>query len=312
MHNLRKITRLAAAGLALALLCCLFAGGCDNKKEEAAASSTPEFPVTAGGVTLEEAPGRVVCLAPAIYEALEELGATASLVGVGAGIDAGGLPALGSPALPDVEAIIGLSPDLILTSAQPDSTDADSLALQEIPVAVIPSPLRYGELEDYYQQISVLISGSQTGAANAARTAERLGTEAGAAAGAAAGKTPVKTALLLGEGLCAGGDTWAGDLLELAGGSNALAGTEGYAYTTDTLTAAAPEAILCPAGMAASLLADESLAGIPALQAGRVYEIDTALLERPGASLAAAVEAMAKALYPADAGTSSSAPETVE
>ena len=65
--------RLCAGLLALCLAAACV--GCGNKDQDEAVSNE-DFPVTEGGATVKGAPQRIVCLSPAIYEALEALGAT--------------------------------------------------------------------------------------------------------------------------------------------------------------------------------------------------------------------------------------------
>lgn len=287
---------LLAVCLCLTLIPSLAA--CDHKKQDDV-SDGEEYPVTAGGVTLEKAPQRIVCLTPSIYAALDAMGATAAVVGVGSGVDAGGdLPRVGSAALPDVKAIAALSPDLVLTSGALDTADAQSLALQEIPVAVIPAVQRYAELEGYYGQIGQLVSGQKTGAANAAGTAARVQEKVQAVADKVKGQPPVKACLLLGSKTAAGAETFIGDLLALAGGQNAAGTLENYHFSDEALADAAPEVIFCPSTLVTTITAGSVFAGIPAVQSGRVYALEPYLLELPGDDLDQAVEAMARLLYP--------------
>lgn len=286
---------LLAFSLCLGLIPSLAA--CDNKKQEEAAAGE-EYPVTQGGVTLEKAPQRIICLAPAVYAALDAMGATAAVVGVGSGVDAADLPRVGSAVLPDVKAIAALSPDLVLTSGAPDADDARSLALQEIPVAVIPAAERYADLEDYYRQIAQLVSGRKTGEANAVRTAARVQERVQAVADKVKGRPPMKACLLLGSQTAAGTGTFAGDLLELAGGENAAGMLENYQFSNEALAAAAPAVIFCPSTLLSTITSGSLYAGIPAVQSGRVYALEPYLLEMPGDNLGEAVEAMAAILYP--------------
>ncbi len=292
---IRRVWRgLLAFALSLTLA---LPAACDHKKQQTPAGE--EYPVTAGGVTLEKAPQRIVCLAPSHYAALDAMGATSAVVGVGSGADAGeDTPRVGSAALPDVQAIVALSPDLVLTSGALDPADAQSLALQEIPVAVIPAAARYDGLEAYYSQIAQLVSGRKTGEANAARTAAGIREKAQAVADKVKGQPRVRACLLLGSQTAAGTETFAGDLLELAGGENAAGKLEAYQFSNEALAAAAPEVIFCPSTLLSTITSGSLFAGIPAVQNGRVYALEPYLLETPGDELDKAVQAMASRLYP--------------
>lgn len=292
---IRRVCRgLLALSLSLTLA---LPAACGHKKQEAPTGE--EYPVTVGDVTLNKAPQRIVCLAPAHYAALDAMGATAAVVGVGSGADAGeDIPRVGSAALPDLQAIVALSPDLVLTSGALDPADAQSLALQEIPVCVVPAAARYDGLETYYRQLAQLVSGRKTGEANAARTAAGIRDRVQATADKVKGQPPVKACLLLGSQTAAGSETFAGDLLELAGAENAAGKLEAYRFSNEALAAAAPEVIFCPSALLSTITSGSVFAGIPAVQNGRVYALEPYLLETPGDGLDQAVQAMASRLHP--------------
>lgn len=294
----RSIFRLVSVLLSAALLAVL--AGCDtNETPSTTATSGADFPVTVGGVTIQAAPERMVCLSPSIGEVLEALGSTAALVGVGSGVYAdSSLPRVGTSVLPDVDAIIALSPDLVLTSTAPPADTAQSLSLQGIPVAVIPAAQRYDQLEEYYTQIASLVSGQETGTANASATVSRIKEKIDAIATKAAAEPAVRTCLLLSSETAATSDSLLGDILTLAGGENAAGSATGYVFSLDDLAAAAPDVIICPSTLVSTISSGNIYAGIPAVENGRVYAMESSSLESWGEGLVTVAGAIAQVLHP--------------
>ena len=272
---------------------------CGGKERPADNASSADFPVTAGGITLNAPPERIVCLSPSIGEVLDALDSTAALVGAGVGVSADSeLPQVGTAALPDTEAIIQLSPDLVLTGTALPNEAAEKLALQEIPVALITAPDRYDQLEAFYTQVASLCGGGQTGAANAQRTVENLKSQITQITEAVKTEPAVKTCLLLGSETAATGDSLLGDILTLAGGDNAAGEAVGYAFSQEALIAAAPEVIICPSTLVSTITAGSIYAGIPAVQNGRVYDLDSSLFGMSANfSYQQALEALQPMLY---------------
>ncbi len=128
------------------------------------ASASPEstFPVTAGGVTLLVQPERIVSLSATATEILFEIGAGAQVVAVD---DQSNYPADApttklSGFQPNVEAIAGYAPDLVVVSFDPGGL-VKSLKSLAIPTLVQPAA---ATLRDSYQQIADLgiATGHQT------------------------------------------------------------------------------------------------------------------------------------------------------
>ena len=136
------------------------------KKEE---PPPPEiWPVEAAGVTISKVPKRVVSLSPSMTENLFVLGYGGRVVGISDRCiipDASPeLPDCGTVLNPDIDAIIKLSPDLVISSSDLPSAMTD--ALNEI--GAVSLVIRYGEtLDDImqnYLDICTAFEGEETGA----------------------------------------------------------------------------------------------------------------------------------------------------
>jgi iron complex transport system substrate-binding protein len=150
---------LTAAVVATALLL----GGCGGGSDEAGGAPRPSggaaYPVTAGGVTLEQRPERIVSLAPTATEMLFAIGAGPQVTAVD---DQSTYPADAprsdlSGFKPNAEAIAAKNPDLVVVSDDVEKI-VDQLGKLKIPVLVAPAAKT---LDDSYAQIDQL--GALTG-----------------------------------------------------------------------------------------------------------------------------------------------------
>lgn len=153
---MRKLTLVGAAGLFLltALTAC---GGSDTTTEttvvEITETTVASYPVTVGDLTLEKQPMRIVSLSPTATEMLYAIGAGEQVVAVD---EYSNFPAeavaLGSGLSgyePNVEAIAGLSSDLVIISYDPGGL-VEQLTALSIPVFMAGAPENF---EDVYAQI---------------------------------------------------------------------------------------------------------------------------------------------------------------
>ncbi|MBB4767007.1 iron complex transport system substrate-binding protein [Actinoplanes digitatis] len=164
---------LTAAVAATALLL----GGCAGGTDEPAAtapSGSAAYPVTAGGVTLERRPERIVSLAPTATEMLFAIGAGPQVTAVD---DQSTYPADApkselSGFKPNAEAIAAKNPDLVVLSDDLNKI-VDQLTKLKIPVLLAPAAKT---LDDTYRQIDEL--GALTGNGDeAAALTERMRTQ---------------------------------------------------------------------------------------------------------------------------------------
>ncbi|MEY3258317.1 MAG: hypothetical protein RI954_343, partial [Actinomycetota bacterium] len=123
---MNRSIRVGFAGLFLSLAAVL--GGCsssDSTTDTTAAVEAPQYPVTVGDVTLEAQPMRIVSLSPTATEMLYAIGAGAQVVAVDEYSnypqEAVDLGTKLSGYEPNIEAISGFTPDLVIASYDPGS-----------------------------------------------------------------------------------------------------------------------------------------------------------------------------------------------
>ena len=157
---MRKKSLVGIAGLFLltALTAC---GGSETTTETSVVETettveTPAFPVTVGDLTLEKQPMRIVSLSPTATEMLYAIGAGEQVVAVD---DYSNFPAeavaLGTTLSgyePNVEAIAGFTPDLVLIAYDPGGL-IEQLKALSIPVFIAAAAATF---DDVYAQIEQL------------------------------------------------------------------------------------------------------------------------------------------------------------
>lgn len=252
----------------------------------------------------QEAPRRIVSLAPALTEIVFSLGLGSRVVGVTSYCDwppeATALPKVGGYANPSVEAVIALEPDLVLVSPGPGNREA-AIAIRRsgLRVEVVAAET----LEETYRSIETVAE--VCGEPERGRLLVRSLRERIERVAARARSSPPVRALFCVEVdpiVAAGRGTLPGELLELAGGQNVVREGRYPRLGIEGVIALAPDVILqAPMtegggpGRAASFW--RRWPSVPAVAAGRIYVVEPDLVLRPGPRVADGVEALARLLH---------------
>jgi iron complex transport system substrate-binding protein len=258
-------------------------------------------------------PRRIVSLVPALTEMLFAIGAGPQVVAVSSYDEEPAavktLPRVGALLDPDVERILSLEPDLVVTYGSQDDLHAQ-LRRARIPVF----SYRHGGLAAVAGTIRAL--GVRTGHVEEAEAlSSRIETRLSQLRARTAGRPRPRTLLVFGREpralrniYVSGGQGFLHDMLEAAGGSNVFADVarESVQATTELILARAPEVILemRSGDIATAAEADAEarswtpLAAVPAVRDGRVVVLTGKGLTVPGPRVADQVERMAQALHP--------------
>ena len=262
-------------------------------------------------VSTLQTPKRIVSLVPAVTEMLFAIGAGPQVVAVSTydqdPPEVRGLPRVGALLDPDVERILSIRPDLVITYGS--QTD---LQQQLGRASIAFFDYRHAGLADITTTMRRL--GAVTGHAEQAEAeADRLEQRIQAIRTKAASLPKPRTLLVFGRELGAlrninasGGRGFLHDMLEAAGGVNVFADVarESVQATTELILARAPEVIL-EVRSADILTADEAareaaswapLASVPAVRGKRVVVLTGRGLTVPGPRVADVVQRMADAL----------------
>ena len=255
-----------------------------------------------GAASADPPPQRVVTLAPHLTELACAAGACDRLVGVSAYSDyppqVRGLPQVSDAASVNLEAVLGLKPDLVL--AWDGGTPPETVArLRDLGLRVVPLKVR--GLEDVAEVLrqTGAVLGTEA-AANAAAQAyrERLAALRARWRGAATIRAlyQIETA----PAYSVNHDSPISEAITLCGGINVFAGLPRIAapVSAEAVLAARSEAVLYGGEENAQAMRDywARLAGAPAQRLGNLYPVDASLLGRYGPRLLDGVEQVCAAL----------------
>lgn len=249
-------------------------------------------------------PRRLVSLTCSNTEIVAALGCGDRLVGVDDYSDwpeevVRGLPRVGPDLGVDVEAVARLEPDLVLASLTVPGHERVVEALSDAGLPFIaPSP---ESLADVFEDVRAI--GRRLGVAERAEEVVRgMAARLVPVEPPASGRPAIAVQWWPKPAIVAGGRSWVEQLIELAGGRNALAeDCASRPLEPEELAALDPDAIVLSwCGVEAAKIRpevvreDERLTGTPAVRDGRVSVVPEAFLGRPGPRLVEGYERLCR------------------
>ena len=288
--------------LFLAVIACFVGTG-----SKAAASQSKFVDEVGREVAFAFPPKRIVSLAPNTTEILFSLGLDTEIVGVSTLSNfperAKKKVQVGSYVSPDFERIVSLKPDLLIATGVGNTRDVvDRLDRLGFPTYVIfpknfddilKSIDHLGQVVDREKEAAVIVQGMKK---RRERVVERIKDLHRPRIFLLVGEAPIVT---VGKG------SFADDLIRLAGGEN-VAGQEKQMYPRwgmEEILRRSPEVILVssmnPRGDYQRVLQEWTRwEVIPAVKEGRVYLIDSDLIDRPSPRIIEGLEEIARLLHP--------------
>lgn len=252
-------------------------------------------------------PSRIISLAPNITEVLFAVGAGERIVGVSEYSnyppEAARLPEVGSYIKPNLEAIIALKPDLVIATADGEKrAEIDRLSSLGIPVYII-NPRTIPGVIATVREIGRL-AGREKEAEEKAREME-LAVER--VRSLVSGLPPVKALLVLNTNplITVNGNTFQDQMIRAAGGVN-IAAAEPIRYPTltyEVVVVRAPGVIIMTT-MSPGEDYRSAMAGwlrfttVPAVRSGRVFVVDSDLVDRPSPRMVQGLETLARLFHP--------------
>jgi iron complex transport system substrate-binding protein len=292
---------LAAVTLTFGLTAC---GNTDNSQSTQSDGGYPiEITDSYGDViTLEAEPQRVVSVAPNLTELMYKLDAGDKLVGRSDYCDypeeVSEIESVGSLYTPDIEAIVALEPDVVLVSTHFDEENTKKLEELNIPVITL---YEENNVEGVYDMITTLGTAINRNS-EAASCVEEMQDTIKEVTDAVEGLDSPSVYYVVGFGeygdFTAGGDTFIGGLIELAGGDNIAKDVSGWSITLEEIVEADPSIIVISEDSKDAFMSDDNYADLTAVKEGNVYTIDTNLLDRQGYRNAEGVRALAEIFHP--------------
>jgi iron complex transport system substrate-binding protein len=273
------------------------------------------FAIAGSAAAATNPPRRIVSLAPAVTETLFALGAGDEVVGVSQYCDyppeVAHLPRVGSFLTPNVEAIVGLRPDLIIGPGLSSSRrEVRALGAMGYPTLTIDD----NSLEGIEQ--SIILIGARTGRRQeAASLLATIQAHIESVRARLAGARPRTVVMLVGHQpiVAVGRGTFLDGLLKLAGGDNlADLSDQGWPHLSlEYIIAMRPEVILDGAmGSDASTPSGfwARYPNVPAVRDHRVYGYPQDPILQPGPRVWQSLEILARRIHPEAFTTSSDTP----
>jgi iron complex transport system substrate-binding protein len=306
----RPLSRTIAALVTAALLALPLAG-CATKSAETPApapvKATAAFPVTitddaARAVTIDAEPKRIVSLAPANTEIVYSLGIIDRLVGVTTWDDypaqVKDIAKIGDFTTPNIEAIAGAEPDLILVTGGVQADVLSKLEAVGAKVVVIDPQ----NLEGVFTAIDTVARITGT-AAEGDKVVAGMKADLADVAAKLSGVAPTRTFIEIGWNplFTAGPGTLLDDLLAKAGGTNVVTEKGYVGYSVEQLVTDQPDVYLgtlSSIGDAAALAKRPGYGALSAIKGGRVFSLSDNLVSRPGPRVVEGVREIAAALHP--------------
>jgi iron complex transport system substrate-binding protein len=256
---------------------------------------------------------RIISLVPSVTETLFAIGAGKELVGVDSFAAyppaVKELPKVGALVDPDVEKILSLRPDLVITYGSQTALEAQLARAQ-----IRTYSYRHGGIAAVLDSISSV--GRVSGHAREAEAlVQKIRTQLDALRARVKGRPRPRTLLVidrqpgaLRQVYVSGGVGFLHEMLDAAGGDNVFADSksESVQPSTETLLARAPqvivevraEGLIQPAAISTERNVWSVLAAIPAVRDNRIYLLSGDQLVVPGPRLAQGAEDLARTLHP--------------
>jgi iron complex transport system substrate-binding protein len=253
---------------------------------------------------IDNKPERIVSVAPSITELIYALGKGKTLVGrtdyCNYPKEAETVPSVGELINPNIEKMVELNPDLVIATA--NFSDEIIKKLEELGIRVVI--LYEGiDLEGAYDSIATLgeVIYAEEEASNLILEIQQKVEEVKAKVKDKE-KPKVYYAADFGKNgdYTATGDTFIGQILEIAGGKNIAKGSTGWKYSLEEIIENDPEYILISKyyGMKDSFMDTAGYKELSAVKNNNVIEIDDDILARQGPRLGQAIEELAKIFHP--------------
>ena len=308
---MKKLTKAGIAGFLFALTasiagCGSSASTSDTTIAAEAKLAAPTYPVTVGELTLAAQPMRIISLSPTSTEMLYAIGAGAQVVAVDEysnyPAEAVTLGTMLSGFEPNIEAISGFTPDLVIASYDPGSL-AEQLGSLNIPLFIANAPTNLDSVYEQIEQLGMLVGH----VAEADQLVATMQTEITAAVSAVvAPATPLSYYYELDDTyFSVTSNSFIGQLFNLFGlrniADNAEAVNDYPQLSAEAIVSSNPDIIVladtkCCAQTAETVAARDGWGGLNAVVAGNVAELDDDIASRWGPRIVELIVAIGEAI----------------
>lgn len=311
MKYLKKVSALLLAMMMVfSLAAC---GSSDSAKEEGTTAEVAQqdgqtvYPYDAVdylGTTyiIEKEPQKVVSVSPSMTELIYALGAQDKLVGRSDYCDypeeAVSVESVGSMQTPDVEKIISLEPDLVIVTNMVDEQVVSKLTDVDISVLTVADVQDLSQIYDMVSMVGAALNKNAEAAALVEEGKETITDVEGKVKDLEA--PSVYYVVSYGEygDSIPGGDTFIHGIITAAGGDNIGKDITGWSINLEEIIEKDPDIIIIPSYYDGAFQEADHYKDLTAVKEGRVYVIDTNMIDRQGARTAEAVKTLAEIFHP--------------
>lgn len=273
--------RLAAIVCALAVLCAC--AGCAQIGDiVSGVAAGGEFPVEVSSVTISSRPQKAVVLSSTLADVVLALGCETQLSAVSVDSTQEDFESLTKVDLNDPQSVIDLSPDVVLVTSD-EANVASSLSGAGLTVITIEPATDREDFERLYSQVSTVFAGGGSGYDEGIKTAQDIFTTMDDL-NRVVPKEKIVTACYLYtlDGSAVTGDMFGSTIMSYAGVTNAFKSLSGGVYEFESLRVSNPDVIFCVPGLKSQIEADTRFEKFQAVQNGKVYELDSSMMEWQG------------------------------
>lgn len=299
-----------ALALALSFAAC---GGKDKTQETASAQGEQGkdgqtvYPYEAvdykgNTYTIEKEPERIVCVAPNITELLFALDAQDKLIARSDYCDypteALELESVGALQTPDVEKIISLDPDLVIVTDFIDEQVTEKLSDVGISVLMVSDVENLTQVYDMMAMVGAAINKN----AQAEELIDEMKATVSEVEEKVAGLEMPSVYYVVSYGeygdAIPGGDTFMHGIITAAGGENIGKDISGWSINLEEIIEKDPDIIVLPSYYDGAFQTADHYKDLTAVKEGRVFVIDSNMVDRQGCRNGEAVRILAEIFHP--------------
>ena len=256
-------------------------------------------------VHFEKTPQTIVSVAPNITEIIFTLGKGEALIGRTDYCDypaeVNSIDSIGSLQEPNIERIIELNPDVVITSTHFKPDDIETLENIGINVVGFYNDESFEGVYDIISKIGILLDAQDEAGNHIDQMKKDVVFVQNKIAGV---ETKPSVYYVVGFGqwgdFTPGRDTFIHQLITAAGGNNIAADMEGWTYSFEKIVEADPEIMICSMywGAKEGLETTDGYKDLNAVKNGALFEIDNNMIDRQGPRLIDGLKALAEIIHP--------------
>lgn len=255
-------------------------------------------------VTIDKEPQRIISIAPNITETIFVLGKGDKMVGRTDYCDfpteASKIASVGKLTDPSLEKIVELKPDVVIASTHFKKEVVTKLEELNIKVLVLYGQESFDGVYETITKVAQVLNAKEAGDKVIGDMKKKV--DSVTAKVKEAKKPSVYYVVGYGKSgdFTAGKGTFIGNMIEMAGGTNAANDVEGWKYSLEKLVEKNPDILVCSKNFETKkgIEGANGYKDLKAVKGGKLLEIDENLLNRQGPRLAEGLETLARLIHP--------------